>query len=88
MESEFKRCWFIKIHGNPFMPSGTPDLLGCVDGLFFGFEVKVPGEEPSQLQIESIRDIRRAGGVGEIIETPEEAIAFVRKALRLSASRA
>ena len=87
LASEFPRSWFIKIHGSPFQPSGTADLLGCVEGLFFALEVKMPGEEPSELQKDSLREIRRAGGIAECVETEEEAVAIVRKAIRLSTTR-
>lgn len=36
---------WVKIPGGPFMVSGFPDLVGCVDGFFIGIEVKLPGKE-------------------------------------------
>jgi hypothetical protein len=76
--------WWIKIHGGPFQEAGIPDLLGCVDGKFFALEVKRPGEKPTQLQIEAMKDIKLAGGTVAVVETPKEAINVVQKALRAS----
>ena len=41
----------IKIHGDPYMPGGTPDLIGCASGRCFVLEVKRPGEKPRALQV-------------------------------------
>jgi hypothetical protein len=81
-------AWFFKVHGGPFQSSGLPDLIGTVYGIFFGFEVKEPEDgEPTELQLETIADIIRAGGVAGIIEQPEEALALIREARRLSERR-
>jgi hypothetical protein len=58
-----------KIHGgdNPFQAAGIPDLLACYEGRFYGFEVKVPPNKPSALQLAVLREIREAGGVGAIV---------------------
>ena len=74
--------FWVKIHGSQYQKAGLPDLLGCVDGLFFGLEVKLQDiGEPTKLQIETISDINRAGGVATIVRSPEEAINIVRLAL-------
>ena len=70
---------WIKIHGSSFQEAGQPDLIGCVEGWFFGFEVKVPKRgKPSELQLETLREWRRAGGICCIVENPEEAVAVVK----------
>lgn len=42
---------------------GTPDITGCVEGKFFGIEVKVLPDVPSDLQKENLQDIEAAGGI-------------------------
>jgi hypothetical protein len=44
------------------MGTVTLDFLVCVNGHFLGIEAKAPGKEPTQLQRNTIRDIRAAGG--------------------------
>lgn len=55
-------CYEVKYHGNKFSTSGTPDILACVNGYFLGIEVKAPDGKPTELQLQKIKDIRRAGG--------------------------
>lgn len=68
-----------KIHGGPMQAAGIPDLVGCIDGRFVGLEVKLPGGEPTKLQAATLKAIRRAGGVGEVVTSIEEALASVSK---------
>lgn len=82
LEKEFRGSWWKKIHGGWFQDAGIPDLIGCVCGLFFGFEVKEPDGEISDIQIENIEDIADAGGCSAEIQTLEEAIKLVYAALR------
>lgn len=52
-----------KIHGGDlYQETGIPDLLVCWEGLFFGIEVKRPGEKPSAIQLAQGARIKRAGG--------------------------
>lgn len=70
-----------KVWGGPYQAVFL-DLIGCVDGLYFELEVKVPGKEhnTSALQDLTIKDIRKAGGVTGVVSSPQEAIQLVRKA--------
>jgi hypothetical protein len=81
--------WWRKIHGGPFQAAGIPDLLGCVQGRFFAFEVKHPDQnsETSELQKKNIREIRCNGGTAEVVESLEEAVCFVRETLGLPEER-
>lgn len=82
--------WWFKVWGGPFTPAGIPDLLGCVDGMFFALEVKLPkkSSKPSAIQLEVIRDIvTKGGGVATIVRSKEEAEAVVLEALARAASR-
>ena len=59
-------CYEVKYHGNKFSTSGTPDILACVNGYFLGIEVKAQNGRPTELQLQKIKDIRRAGGFGYV----------------------
>jgi hypothetical protein len=78
-----KECggkWF-KVHGSAFQESGQPDIIGCVDGLFFGFEVKVPlTGKPSELQLETLHEWREQAAVACIVESPAQAVSLVKAA--------
>lgn len=75
--------WFgFKVWGGPFQPAGIPDLLGCVSGLFFALEVKMPKGKVSDIQIKTIRKIKKAGGHATVVTTVEEADRFIRGVLR------
>lgn len=82
--------WWFKVWGGPFTPAGIPDLIGCVDGMFFALEVKLPkkSSKPLAIQLETIRDIvMKGGGVATIVRSKEEAEAVVIEALARAASR-
>ncbi len=70
--------WWFKVHGGPFQQAGIPDLVGCVDGYFFAFEVKTDKGKPSPIQLHTIARIRTRGGAcAHVVTTPQEAIDFV-----------
>lgn len=85
LRKAFPRSFWFKHWGGPFSPAGIPDLIGCVDGLFFGLEVKLPNDKrskTSEIQDETIADIIAAGGVALVVRSPQEAVQAVRKTLR------
>lgn len=45
-----------------FGASGCPDRLVCIDGIFWGIEVKREGKEPTKLQWNRIHAIQTVGG--------------------------
>lgn len=76
--------WWFKVWGGPFQVAGVPDLIGCVEGMFFALEVKLPksSSKPSLIQLEVIRDIVwKGGGVATIVRSEDEAEEVVRRAL-------
>lgn len=63
------------VHGNPFTPTGLPDIMGCWNGRFVGFEVKLP-ENPRGLtdkQKYTLEQISAAGGIAAEIRSFDEA---------------
>lgn len=63
-------CW--KEHGGMYGTAGLPDIIACVGGRFYGFEVKTEKGRPTALQEATIRKIRKAGGVAEIVRSVED----------------
>jgi Holliday junction resolvase len=60
--------WFLKYWGGAaYTKKGIPDLLACLDGVFFGIEVKAPDGEPTELQLVNLQKIRDAGGYGVLL---------------------
>jgi hypothetical protein len=68
-----------KIHGGPLMMAGLPDLIGCIRGLFFGIEVKMPESIDNVTVIQHrVHDrIRRAGGSVTVSSSVADALSFV-----------
>jgi hypothetical protein len=53
--------------------SRTLDVLGVYQGRGFGIECKRPGKKPTAIQAYTIEQIRAAGGVVYVVDTPEGA---------------
>lgn len=78
-----------KVHGSEYMMSGLPDVIACVDGIFVGFEVKVPGKRnnTSDVQKQVHQLIKAAKGYPFVVCSAAEAMAMVariRAQLKLS----
>lgn len=75
---ESKNAWFIKYWaGSEFTRSGIPDILACIDGRFYGIEIKAKTGKPSMLQLVVLRKIREAKGIG-ILLYPDDFDNFVK----------
>jgi Holliday junction resolvase len=61
-----KAYYFYPVTGG-YGSSGVPDIVGCVDGIFFGIECKAGKNKPTTLQMSNLRRIRETGGVALII---------------------
>ena len=79
----YPNALIIKTVGNAYQGAGIPDLLVCIEGRFIGLEVKhqKPNESlehargrATSHQLNYIKKIRNAGGVGEIVLSVEEAL--------------
>ena len=83
LEREVGGFWF-KVHGGPFQQAGIPDLLGCVQGLYIGMEVKRPDDKrgASDIQRVIIGQIKREGGYACVVKSPEEAVRRLKRWLR------
>ena len=90
IEAEFPSAFVTKIAGGAYQNAGLPDLLVIVFGLAVALEVKCQGPTESEahargretLRQRSVREsIVRAGAVAEVVLSPEEALAAVRRAV-------
>ncbi len=73
-------AYYLKVHGSMYQPSGTPDILACVNGCFIGIEVKRPkGGVVSALQKSKLQQIENAGGVSVIARNVEDVSSMLQK---------
>ena len=63
-------CW--KEHGGMYGTAGIPDIIACVNGHFYGFEVKIDNGRPTKLQEATIRKILAAGGTALVVHSVDE----------------
>lgn len=68
-------CW--KEHGGMYGTAGIPDVIACINGHFYGFEVKTETGSPTKLQEATIRKIAEAGGTATIVRSVDEVRALV-----------
>lgn len=68
-------CW--KEHGGMYGTAGIPDIIACIGGHFYGFEVKAEGGKPTKLQEATIRKILAAGGTALVVRSVDEVRAVV-----------
>lgn len=74
LEASEPGSWWYHPHGGPYGVPGLPDLIGCWQGRFVGFEVKVPGGPgATPLQLYTLERIKNAGGIASVIRSFEEA---------------
>ncbi len=66
------RCFAWKEHGGMYGTAGIPDIIACIDGKFYGFEVKTDVGKPTKLQEATIRKINRAGGTAVIVRSVDD----------------
>ena len=66
------RCFFFKEHGGMYGTAGIPDIIACIDGHFFGFEVKKDVGRPTKLQEAVIKKMLAAGGTAVVVRSADE----------------
>ena len=66
------RCFCWKEHGGMYGTAGIPDIICCVSGDFFAFEVKTETGKTTKLQEATIRKISDAGGIAVVVRSVEE----------------
>ena len=63
-------CW--KEHGGMYGTAGIPDIIACIDGGFYAFEVKTDTGKTTGLQDATIRKILAAGGTAMVVRSVDE----------------
>lgn len=55
-------AYIVKPTSGGYGASGVPDRVCCIDGVFWGIEVKREGKGPTPIQEKRMQEIRAAGG--------------------------
>lgn len=76
------RCFCWKEHGGMYGTAGIPDIIACVDGRFFAFEVKTETGKPTALQEATIRKILAAGGTAVVVRSVDEVRGIINATLQ------
>ena len=61
------RCFAWKTHGGMYGTAGIPDIIACIDGRFYAFEVKQPTGRLTRLQEVTLDKIKAAGGAAYMV---------------------
>ena len=78
------RCFFFKEHGGMYGTAGIPDIIACIDGHFFGFEVKTDVGRSTKLQEAVIQKILAAGGTAVVVRSADEVRSVVEGIMSVS----
>jgi len=65
-------CFAWKEHGGMYGTAGIPDVICCLDGWFFAFEVKTPVGRLTKLQEYTIQRIKDAGGHAFVVRSVDD----------------
>ena len=67
LQKEGQPIKFIKIWGGGFQKAGIPDLICCINGIYFEVELKASNGRPTELQKYNIKVTNAANGIGVIL---------------------
>jgi len=70
-------CFAWKEHGGMYGTAGIPDIIACIGGRFYGFEVKTDTGKPTKLQEATIRKILNSGGTALVVRSVNEVRAAI-----------
>lgn len=65
-------CFAWKEHGGMYGTAGIPDIIACIGGKFYGFEVKTERGKPTALQEATMRKIQVAGGIAAVVRSVDD----------------
>jgi len=74
-------CFAWKEHGGMYGTAGIPDVIACIGGRFFAFEVKTATGKATDLQKATIHKIQKCGGQAGIVRSVEEVKAVLEEVL-------
>ena len=69
---DLPQCFAFKEHGGMYGTAGVPDIIACINGRFYGFEVKTAVGKPTPLQSATIQKIIRAGGTALVVNSVDD----------------
>ncbi len=70
-------CW--KEHGGMYGTAGIPDIICCISGQFYAFEVKTSTGKTTPLQDATIRKINNCGGKAYVVRSVNEVKEILQK---------
>ncbi len=73
------RSFTFKTHGGPYQRAGIPDIVHWENGKSYAFEVKRPGNEPTQLQALTLDRMAEAGVTVAVVHSVEEVLSVLPK---------
>lgn len=62
--------------------AGIPDIIACIDGRFYAFEVKTPVGKTTALQEATLRKILACGGTAAVVRSVDEVRAVINGSLQ------
>lgn len=71
------KCFAWKEHCGMYGTAGIPDVIACIDGRFYAFEVKTPVGKTTKLQDATIRKILACGGTAVVVRSVDEVRAVI-----------
>ena len=74
------RCFSWKEHGGMYGTAGIPDIIACINGKFYAFEVKTAIGKTTALQEATIRKIQNCGGHAYVVRSVDEVKTILRNA--------
>ena len=73
-------CFAWKEHGGMYGTAGIPDIIACINGKFYAFEVKTAIGKTTALQDATIRKIKNCGGHAYVVRSVDEVKFILRNA--------
>lgn len=78
IKQRYPKAFVWKAAAGPYSRGGIPDVCVIINGHYFGFEVKRPFiGKASAIQIQTIKQIKAAGGTAAVVSWPEEVDAII-----------
>ena len=75
------KCFAWKEHGGMYGTAGIPDIIACINGEFYAFEVKTEKGKVTALQQANLRKIKNCGGQAFVVRSVEEIKSVLKNAL-------
>lgn len=75
-------CFAWKEHGGMYGTAGIPDIIACIGGKFYAFEVKTKIGKVIALQTATIKKILACGGHAYVVHSVDEVRAVLSSSLQ------